>query len=107
MTVNNNISNNNVFSLFPPYTLEQANADVKTHKVISSDKQKDTVDINNQNKKSNTKKILFGSTLASTLKNYQNIRNIYLKEFRKQVHPEQKIYLIKLFSSREREPKRQ
>lgn len=67
MTVNNNISNNNVFSLFPPYTLEQANADVKTHKVISSDKQKDTVDINNQNKKSNTKKILFGSTLASTI----------------------------------------
>jgi len=68
MIQNDNIKQNNIFSLFPSYTLEQANNTYKNKNNITVSKpEKDTVIINEKTKSSKRKKIFFGSTIASTI----------------------------------------
>lgn len=83
MTQNNIIQNNNIFSLFPQYSLEQAIPVSKKEKVkskeinINNQQIKDTIEIKTENQtknsikeqktKSKNKKIIFGSTIASTI----------------------------------------
>ena len=72
MIQNNNLqSTNNIFSLFPPYSLEQANeiqnqnnTTAKPQAAITE--KKDSVELTKK-KSSKAKKIIFGSTLASTI----------------------------------------
>ncbi len=68
MTIINNTTQDNIFGLFPQYTLGQANSSVKNtaeNKKIKSDVY--NTDINNKTKISKKKKIIFGSTIASTI----------------------------------------
>ena len=71
MTQNNNIqTSNNIFSLFPQYTLEQANVTQKPMSKISVnssiERKEDSIELTKK-KSSKAKKIIFGSTLASTI----------------------------------------
>ena len=60
MTQSNNINSNNIFSLFPPYSLEQANTAIKKEKTpikvnsIKNETKKDSIEI----KSNNIKKII-------------------------------------------------
>lgn len=59
---------NNVFSLFPKYSLEQADVVSKDSNIKEQTLEKDTVELNSETKNSNSKKkILFGSTIASII----------------------------------------
>ena len=70
MVQNNNIqTNSNIFSLFPEYKLEQANIvqnNIAQNKITVSEVTKDSLEINKEKSKK-TKKIIFGSTLASSI----------------------------------------
>lgn len=90
MTQSNNINSNNIFSLFPPYSLEQANTAIKKEKTpikvnsIKNETKKDSIEIkSNDIKKNNSKKkkIIFGSTLASTILTAGVVGMIFAKGF--------------------------
>lgn len=71
MLQNNNIqTSNNIFSLFPQYSLEQANVVQKPVSKVSvnssEEEKKDSIELTKK-KSSKAKKIIFGSTLASTI----------------------------------------
>ena len=68
MVQNNTVNNKNIFGLFPEYNLELASSAKKqeintTTKPIADD----SVEINGEKKKSKKGKIIFGSTLATTI----------------------------------------
>lgn len=68
MLQNTTTNVNNVFSLFPKYSLEQAVVVSKEDKIKEQTPEKDVAEITPDSKKTNNKKkILFGSTLASTV----------------------------------------
>lgn len=68
MIENTTTNANNVFSLFPKYSLEQAVVVPKNEEIKEQTLDKDTLQISPESKStSNKKKILFGSTLASTI----------------------------------------
>lgn len=64
MIINNTTQNANIFETFPTYKLEQS---VVTTLPKTKETPKDTFEINGKKKDSKLKKIIFGSTLASTI----------------------------------------
>lgn len=70
MVQSNNIqTNSNIFSLFPEYKLEQANVvqnNIAQNKITIEDATKDTLEIKKE-KSTKAKRIIFGSTLASSI----------------------------------------
>ena len=68
MIQNNSINNKNVFGLFPEYNLELASS-VQKQTIDTTTKpiENDSVEINGEKKKSKKGKIIFGSTLATTI----------------------------------------
>ena len=68
MAQNNTVNSKNIFGLFPEYNLEQVHA-VKKQEIDTATKpiENDSVEINGEKKKSKKGKIIFGSTLATTI----------------------------------------
>ena len=66
MSSNYNIQSKNVFSLFPQYSLEQADNYIKNNTVTTQNTKEDTAEITTK-PHSKRKKILFGSTIASMI----------------------------------------
>ena len=68
MGPNNTINNKNIFGLFPEYNLDQISSAKKQQSIIVEQETKpDTVEINGEKRKSKKGKIIFGSTLATTI----------------------------------------
>ncbi|MBQ8886584.1 MAG: hypothetical protein IJY61_02670 [Candidatus Gastranaerophilales bacterium] len=68
MVQNSTVNNKNIFGVFPEYNLEQSSI-VKKQEINTATKEieKDSVEINKKKKTSKKGKIIFGSTLATTI----------------------------------------
>ena len=67
MLQNNTVNSKDIFGLFPEYNLEQLSSVKNTQTQKTKQIQNDSVEINSDRKKSKKGKIIFGSTLASTI----------------------------------------
>ena len=67
MGQNNTINNKNIFGLFPEYNLEQHSVAKKETKLKVISTENDSIEISDKKGKSKKGKIIFGSTLATTI----------------------------------------